>query len=78
MEAVSQPLSWYRIYEPRALGPKIIEGALKARAGERAARIKIEVVERLANAAAMRFIVPDDDEWRNGLDDLRHAESIRL
>jgi DNA processing protein len=37
----------------------------------------MEVVERLAKAAAMRFIVPGDDEWPDGLDDLRHAESIQ-
>jgi DNA processing protein len=56
---------------------KIIEGALGEPAAERAARISIEVVEPLAQAAAMRFIIPGDDEWPDGLDDLRHAESIQ-
>jgi DNA processing protein len=56
---------------------KIIEGALGEPAAERAARVSMEVVERVAKAATMRFIVPGDDEWPGGLDDLRHAESIQ-
>jgi DNA processing protein len=56
---------------------KIIEGALGEPAAERAARVSMEVVERVAKAATMRFIVPGDDEWPDGLDDLRHAESIQ-
>jgi DNA processing protein len=56
---------------------KIIEGALGEPAAERASRVSIDVVEPLAQAAAMRFIVPGDDEWPDGLDDLRHAESIQ-
>jgi DNA processing protein len=56
---------------------KIIEGALGEPAAERASRVAMEVVERVAKAAEMRFIVPGDDEWPDGLDDLRHAESIQ-
>jgi DNA processing protein len=56
---------------------KIIEGALGEPAAERAARVSMEAVERVAKAATMRFIVPGDDEWPDGLDDLRHAESIQ-
>jgi len=56
---------------------KIIEGTLGEPAAERASRVSMEVVERLAQAAEMRFIVPGDDEWPDGLDDLRHAESIQ-
>lgn len=56
---------------------KIIEGTLGEPAAERAARVSMEVVERVAKAAEMRFIVPGDDEWPDGLDDLRHAESIQ-
>ena len=56
---------------------KIIEGALGEPAAERAARVSMEVVERVAQAAEMRFIVPGDDEWPDGLDDLRHAENIQ-
>jgi DNA processing protein len=56
---------------------KIIEGALGEPAAERASRVAMEVVERVAKAAEMRFIVPGDDEWPDGLDDLRHTESIQ-
>jgi DNA processing protein len=56
---------------------KIIEGTLGEPAAERAARVSMEVVERVAKAAEMRFIVPGDDEWPDGLDDLRHAENIQ-
>jgi DNA processing protein len=56
---------------------KIIEGALGEPAAERASRVSIDVVEPLAQAAAMRFIVPGDDEWPDGLNDLRRAESIQ-
>jgi DNA processing protein len=56
---------------------KIIEGLLGEPAAQRAAQVKPDVVERLAKAAAVRFIIPGDDEWPSGLDDLRHAESIQ-
>jgi hypothetical protein len=44
---------------------------------QRAAQVRIEVFQRLAEAAAARFVVRGDDEWPGGLDDLRHAESIQ-
>jgi DNA processing protein len=56
---------------------KIIEGALGEPTAERAARLSVDAFERLAKAAAIRFIVPGDDEWPHGLDDLRHAESVQ-
>src|SRR6476659_5576003 len=56
---------------------KIIEGVLGTTADERAGRIKIDVVERLAKTTATRFIIPGSDEWPDGLDDLRHAESVQ-
>jgi DNA processing protein len=56
---------------------KIIEGTLGEPITERAILIKIDVVEPAARAAGIRFIVPGDDEWPTGLDDLRHAESIQ-
>ena len=56
---------------------KITEGALGEPAAERAARISIDLVERALKAAEMRFIVPGDEEWPEGLDDLRHAETIQ-
>ncbi len=56
---------------------RIIEGVLGEPAAQRAAAARIDAVERLAKASAMRFVVPGDDEWPSGLDDLRHAESIQ-
>jgi DNA processing protein len=56
---------------------KIVEGLLGEAVAHRAARVTVDVFERLAAAAAARFIVPGDDEWPAVLDDLRHAESIQ-
>jgi DNA processing protein len=56
---------------------KIIEGALGEPTAQRATRVTVEVFERLATAAAARFVVPGDEEWPVGLGDLRHAESIQ-
>jgi DNA processing protein len=56
---------------------KITEGALGEPAAERAARVSIDLVQRLAPSAAMRFVVPGDEEWPEGIDDLRHAEPIQ-
>ena len=56
---------------------KITEGALGEPVAERAARVSIDGVQRLAAAAAMRFVVPGDEEWPDGIGDLRHAESIQ-
>jgi hypothetical protein len=41
---------------------KITEGGLGEPAAARAARVSISVVERLAKAAAMRFVIPSDEE----------------
>jgi DNA processing protein len=56
---------------------KIIEGVLGEPTAQRAARVTVEVFERLATAAAARFVIPGDEEWPAGLGDLRHAESIQ-
>jgi len=56
---------------------KIVEGVLGEPAAERAGRIKIDVVERLAKKTTTRFIIPGSDEWPAELDDLRHAESVQ-
>jgi DNA processing protein len=56
---------------------KISEGVLGEPAAQRAAAVPTDAVEQLAKASAMRFVVPGDDEWPSGLDDLRHAESIQ-
>src|SRR4029434_9332319 len=55
---------------------KIIEGFLGEPVAQRAAQVRVDVFERLAEAAAARFWVPGDD-WPGGLDDLRHAECIQ-
>jgi DNA processing protein len=56
---------------------KIIEGVLGEPAAQRAAGVSVDVFDQLAKAATARFVVPGDDEWPAGLDDLRHAESIQ-
>jgi DNA processing protein len=56
---------------------KIIEGILGEPAAQRAAGVSADDVERAAAAAAARYVVPGDEEWPAGLDDLRHAESIQ-
>lgn len=56
---------------------KIIEGVLGDPSAERAARTSLEVVQRLAANTGVRFIIPGDQEWPSGLDDLRHAEPIQ-
>jgi DNA processing protein len=56
---------------------KIIEGILGEPAAQRAGGVSADDVERAAAAAAARYVVPGDEEWPGGLDDLRHAESIQ-
>jgi DNA processing protein len=56
---------------------KIIEGVLGEPTAQRAVRVRVEVFERLATAAAARFVIPGNEEWPAGLGDLRHAESIQ-
>jgi DNA processing protein len=69
--------SWFTTWVPRVPVAKIIEGVLGEPVAQRAAQVRLEVFERLAEAAATRFIVPGDDEWPGGLNDLRHAEPIQ-
>ena len=56
---------------------KIVEGVLGEPAAQRAARVSADDVERAAAAATARYVVPGDEEWPVGLDDLRHAEAIQ-
>ena len=57
------------------------KGLVSSRLGEptaeRAARVSVDAVDRLARAAAIRFVVPGDEEWPDGLNDLRHAETVQ-
>jgi len=56
---------------------KILCGALGATIAERADRTSPEAVHRLAAASKARFVVPGDEEWPAGLDDLAYAEPIQ-
>jgi DNA processing protein len=56
---------------------KIGEGALGEPLARRAAAADLEVVQRLATQAGARFVVPGEDEWPEGVDDLAHAEPIQ-
>ena len=35
------------------------------------------MARRAATHAATRFVVPDDDEWPEALDDLRHCSAVQ-
>jgi DNA processing protein len=56
---------------------KIAEGALGEPLARRAAATDLESVQRLATQAGARFVVPGEDEWAEGLDDLAYAEPIQ-
>ncbi len=53
------------------------DGALGRPMAERAARLSVGIVQRLAAAAGIRFVVPGDDEWPPGLADLDHVDPIQ-
>jgi hypothetical protein len=74
---IPRSLNWVRTCAQKERWAKIAEHGLGEPAAERAARVSVDVVERLAKAGAMRFIVPGDEEWPDGLDDLQHAEPIQ-
>src|SRR5918997_4135668 len=52
-------------------------GALGERVAERAARLSVDAVRGAAAAAGIRFVVPGDEEWPDGLADLDHADPIQ-
>lgn len=56
---------------------KIIEGALGDQAARRAAGVELEEADRLAANAGARFVVPGDEEWPPGVEDLVHTEPIQ-
>ncbi len=62
---------------PECAWASIRSGALGEPTAERAARLSLSAVDRLADAAAARFIVPGDEEWPAGLADLGHAGEIQ-
>jgi DNA processing protein len=62
---------------PEGAWASIQDGALGEPTAERAARLSVAAVERLAADARARFVVPGDDEWAPGLADLAHAGEIQ-
>jgi DNA processing protein len=52
-------------------------GELGEPMAERAVRLSVAVVQRRAAASSLRFVVPGDEEWPEGLADLDHAEPIQ-
>ncbi|HEY5820875.1 MAG TPA: DNA-processing protein DprA, partial [Propionibacteriaceae bacterium] len=56
---------------------KILEGALGDASGRRAAAVSLDVVDRLALESEIRFVVPGDEEWPAGLQDLDQTELIQ-
>ena len=56
---------------------KIGEGALGEPLARRVAATDVEVVERLAARVGARFVVPGEEEWAAGLDDLAQVDPIQ-
>lgn len=56
---------------------KIEEGALGEPLARRAAATDVVHVQRLAVRQRVRFVVPGEEEWADGLDDLARAGSIQ-
>lgn len=56
---------------------KVGEGALGDPLARRAAATDLGLVERLAARGSVRFVVPGDEEWPDGLDDLERASPIQ-
>jgi DNA processing protein len=52
-------------------------GGLGEPVAQRAAALSLDTVQRLASSAGVRFVVPGDEEWSEGLGDLAHADPIQ-
>jgi DNA processing protein len=52
-------------------------GALGEPVAQRAARLSVQAVQEPAAAAGIRFVVPGDEEWPEGLADLGHVDPIQ-
>ena len=61
----------------QAAWAKITEGLLGEPLARRAAATNVEVVQRLAERSGVRFVVPGEEEWADGLDDLAHVGPIQ-
>lgn len=55
----------------------VLDGAVGKPAAARAARARWEAIEEATARAGARFVVPGDEEWPTGLDDLDHVEPVR-
>ena len=56
---------------------QLVGGGFGAPLAQRAAAFDGELTARRAAAAAARFVVPDDEEWPEALDDLRHCAAVQ-
>ena len=56
---------------------QLVDGGFGDPLAQRAAAFDGELAARQAAAAAARFVVPDDDEWPEPLDDLRHCAPVQ-
>ncbi|MFL6026966.1 MAG: DNA-processing protein DprA [Friedmanniella sp.] len=56
---------------------KVEEGALGEPLARRAAATDLEAVQRLAARGGVRFVIPGEEEWPEGLDDLAYAGPIQ-
>ena len=56
---------------------QLCEGVLGAPLARRASQLNLDLVLRRAAAAKVRFVVPDDAEWPEGLADLRHCNPVQ-
>ena len=61
----------------QAAWAKIVEGGLGEPLARRAAITDTEAVQRLAERSGARFVIPGEEEWAEGLDDLAHVEPIQ-
>ena len=55
----------------------VCEGALGEPLARRAVATDVAVVQRLAARGSVRFVIPGDEEWPDGLDDLEQATPIQ-
>nr|WP_294693771.1 DNA-processing protein DprA [uncultured Friedmanniella sp.] len=61
----------------QAAWTKIVEGLLGEPLARRAAATDLDAVQRLAERSGARFVVPGEEEWADGLDDLAHVGPIQ-
>src|SRR5215210_6402149 len=60
-----------------AIWAQLVEGGFGAPLALRAAAFDTDLAVGRATTAAARFVVPDDDEWPEALNDLRHCAAVQ-